>query len=94
MSENELASVISNRGITPRGENFATQDRGYIDHLAVRHPRTYDNVVRFEVRPGTRDALIDAGGTSRPKPGSVRVYGVTTLNLTLGVRSSTSHRAE
>jgi hypothetical protein len=65
MGEDELTSVMRNRGITPRGENFVTQDRAYIDQLSARHPGTYDNVVRFETRPGTRDALIESGGTSR-----------------------------
>ncbi|CAA9517595.1 MAG: hypothetical protein AVDCRST_MAG67-3157 [uncultured Solirubrobacteraceae bacterium] len=65
MSENEMASVIRNRGITPRGENFVTQDRAYIEQLAARHPGDYDNIVRFETRPGTRGALIESGGTSR-----------------------------
>jgi RHS repeat-associated protein len=66
MGEDELASVMRNRGITPRGENFVTQDRTYIDGLIDQSsPGKYDNVVRFETRPGTRDALIEAGGTSR-----------------------------
>ena len=39
------------KGVTPRGENFVTQDRAYIEQLAARHPGTYDNIVRFEVRP-------------------------------------------
>jgi hypothetical protein len=47
-------------------ENFVTQDRTYIQGLAGRsEPGTYDNIVRFETRPGTRDALIDVGATSR-----------------------------
>jgi hypothetical protein len=65
MSPEELASVRSVKGITPRGENFVTQDRAYIEQLAARHPGTYDNIVRIETRPGTRDALIDSGATSR-----------------------------
>ena len=65
MSPEELASVRSVRGVTPRGENFVTQDRAYIEQLAARHPGTYDNIVRFEVRPGTTDAMVDAGATSR-----------------------------
>ena len=65
MGPDELAGVRSNVGITPRGENFVTQDRAYIEQLAARHPGTYDNIVRFEMRPGTTDAMIDAGATSR-----------------------------
>jgi hypothetical protein len=65
MSPEELASVRSVKGITPRGENFVTQDRAYIEQLAARHPGTYDNIVRFEMRPGTTDAMVDAGATSR-----------------------------
>ena len=65
MSPEELASVRSVRGITPRGENFVTQDRAYIEQLAQRHPGVYDDIVRFEVRPGTTDAMIENGATSR-----------------------------
>lgn len=66
MSEGEMASGIRNRGISPRGENFVTQDRAYIEGLIDQSPAgKYDNVLRFENRPGTRDALIDSGGTSR-----------------------------
>jgi RHS repeat-associated protein len=67
MSENELSSVMANKGVTVRGtENFVTQDRSYIEGLASRsEPGRYDNIVRIETRPGTRDALIDSGATSR-----------------------------
>jgi hypothetical protein len=65
MAPEELAGVMANKGITPRGENFITQDVGYIDQLAARHPGLYDNIVRFEVKPGTTQAMHDVGATSR-----------------------------
>jgi RHS repeat-associated protein len=67
MSADELASVTANRGVTVRGmENFVTQDRAYIQSLINKSDTgTYDNIVRFETRPGTHDALVDVGGTSR-----------------------------
>ena len=65
MGPEELPGVMANRGITPRGENFVTQDRAYIEQLAARRPGEFDNVVRFEVRPGTTKAMQDAGATSR-----------------------------
>jgi hypothetical protein len=66
MGDAELPGVLATKGVTVRGtENFVTQDRAYIEQLAGRHPGTYDNIVRFETRPGTRDAMIDVGATSR-----------------------------
>ena len=67
MSADELASVTTNRGITVRGgENFVAQDRRYIEALIGDSPAgRYDNIVRFETRPGTHDAMVEVGGTSR-----------------------------
>ena len=67
MSAEELASVRAGRGVTVRGgENFVTQDRTYIEGLINKSDvGKYDNIVRFETRPGTHDALVDVGGTSR-----------------------------
>ncbi len=67
MSADELASVRADRGVTVRGmENFVTQDRRYIEPLIGHSPAgRYDNIVRFETRPGTHDAMVDVGGTSR-----------------------------
>jgi RHS repeat-associated protein len=64
MGPDELTGVMANKGITPRGENFITQDVGYINQLAGRHPGVYDNLVRFEVKPGTTQAMQDVGATS------------------------------
>jgi RHS repeat-associated protein len=65
MGPEELAGVMANKGITPRGENFITKDVGYINQLAARDPGVYDDLVRFEVKPGTTQAMQDVGATSR-----------------------------
>ena len=42
-----------------------TQDIAYSRQLAARHPEWYETLLEFETRPGTRDALLAAGGRSR-----------------------------
>lgn len=64
MSNAELDSLSATGRLTPRGESFVTQDLGYVQQLAARHPDLYENIVRFDMAPGTRQALIDAGARS------------------------------
>ena len=69
MSPEELASVRSVRGITPRGENFVTQDRAYIEQLAAAPPGASTTTsCASRSGPGTTDAMIDDGATSRSAP--------------------------
>ncbi len=48
----------------PRGESFVTQELRYVQQLAARHPDLYERIVRFEMAPGTRQTLMDAGARS------------------------------
>jgi RHS repeat-associated protein len=72
MSSAELASVTRTGAVTVRGtENFVTQDLAYVEHLATQsaragNPQLYENVVRFEMQPGTADALVASGARSQP----------------------------
>ncbi|MCE7078731.1 HINT domain-containing protein [Streptomyces sp. ST2-7A] len=69
MSEKEFAQLGPNGEITVKGtENFVTQDSGYLEGLrrqthrkGGRNAEKYTVLVRFEMSPGTRDALIAAG---------------------------------
>ncbi len=69
MSEKEFNQLGTNGEITVRGtENFVTQDREYLEGLrhqthrrGGRNADKYTVLVRFEMSPGTRDALIAAG---------------------------------
>ncbi|QRF06122.1 hypothetical protein G9U55_08525 [Streptomyces koyangensis] len=69
MSEKEFNQLGTNGEITVRGtENFFTQDREYLEGLrhqthrrGGRNAEKYTVLVRFEMSPGTRDALIAAG---------------------------------
>ncbi|MER6786184.1 RHS repeat-associated core domain-containing protein [Streptomyces sp. NPDC000658] len=69
MSEKEFNKLGANGEITVRGtENFVTQDREYLEGLRYqthrkggRNAEKYTVLVRFEMSPGTRDALITAG---------------------------------
>lgn len=47
-----------------RGERFVSQDLGYVEQLAARHPEWDLTIVRFDMQLGTRDALIAAGARS------------------------------
>ncbi|MGW2046970.1 ricin-type beta-trefoil lectin domain protein [Streptomyces sp. NPDC001858] len=69
MSEKEFNQLGTNGDITVRGtENFVTQDREYLEGLRYqthrrggRNAEKYTVLVRYEMSPGTRDALIAAG---------------------------------
>ena len=64
MSRAELEGIQRTGGITPRGENFVTQNLPYVQQLAARHPGLFETTVRFDMAPGTRDALFEAGARS------------------------------
>ncbi|WP_435192926.1 polymorphic toxin-type HINT domain-containing protein [Streptomyces sp. NRRL F-5630] len=69
MSEKEFNQLGPNGEITVRGtENFVTQDREYLEGLRYqthrkggRNAEKYTVLVRYEMSPGTRDALIAVG---------------------------------
>ncbi|MEW1566590.1 RHS repeat-associated core domain-containing protein [Streptomyces sp. NPDC093509] len=68
MSEKEFTRLGPKGEITPRGENFVTQESDYVTGIAERFARRggrnaqkYTHLVRYEMEPGTRDALIAAG---------------------------------
>ncbi|MEU0103547.1 polymorphic toxin-type HINT domain-containing protein [Streptomyces sp. NPDC006267] len=75
MSEKEFNQLGTNGEITVRGtENFVTQNREYLEGLrrqthrrGGRNADKYTVLVRFEMSPGTRDALIAAG----KRPGEI-----------------------
>ncbi len=69
MSEREFKQLGDNGEITVRGtENFVTESRSYLEGLRDRFARRggrnaekYAVLVRYEMQPGTRDALVAAG---------------------------------
>jgi RHS repeat-associated protein len=69
MSKREFNQLGTNGEITVKGtENFVTQSRGYLEGLRSRvasrggpNADKYSVLVRYEMAPGTRDALIAAG---------------------------------
>ncbi|MFG3017005.1 RHS repeat-associated core domain-containing protein [Streptomyces sp. NPDC048254] len=68
MSEKEFSRLGPKGEITPRGENFVTQEEDYVRGIAERFGRRggrnaqkYTHLVRYEMEPGTREALIAAG---------------------------------
>jgi hypothetical protein len=69
MSKREFNQLGPNGEITVKGtENFVTQSRGYLEGLRSRvasrggpNADKYSVLVRYEMAPGTRDALIAAG---------------------------------
>ncbi|MGH9180768.1 MAG: RHS repeat-associated core domain-containing protein, partial [Acidimicrobiales bacterium] len=61
MSKAEFESLSRVKGLVPRGEAFVTQNLGYVEQLAARHPELYGTIVQFSMQPGARQALIDAG---------------------------------
>ncbi|SCD50642.1 intein C-terminal splicing region [Streptomyces sp. TverLS-915] len=69
MSEKEFNQLGPNGEITVRGtENFVTQDREYLEGLRYqthrkggRNAEKYTVLVRYEMSPGARDALIAVG---------------------------------
>lgn len=60
----EFDSLSATGRLSPRGESFVTQDLGYVQQLAARHPDLYETIVRFDMAPGTREALLSAGARS------------------------------
>ena len=64
MSNAEHAALRQVNELSPRGESFVTQDLSYVQQLAARHPDKYETVVQFDMQPGTRSALIEAGARS------------------------------
>ncbi|MGH3921276.1 MAG: RHS repeat-associated core domain-containing protein, partial [Pseudonocardiaceae bacterium] len=64
MSKAEFQGLSRTGALSVRGESFVTQDLGYVQQLAARHPDLYETIVRFDMAPGTRQALVDAGARS------------------------------
>jgi hypothetical protein len=65
MSNAEFDGLGPKGQLSPRGESFVTQDLGYVQQLAKRHPDLYERIVRYDMAPGTRQALIDNGARDR-----------------------------
>jgi hypothetical protein len=61
MSRAEYEGLLKNKGLSPRGESFVTQDLEYARQIKARHPELYDTIVRFETQPGTTEALVQHG---------------------------------
>jgi RHS repeat-associated protein len=61
MSHAEARGLSNTGGLSVRGESFVTQDLGYVQQLAARHSNLYQTITRFEMAPGTTDALLAAG---------------------------------
>lgn len=61
MSNAELKGLESEGRLSVRGESFVTQSRAYVEQLPARHPELYQNIVGFEMAPGTQEALVAAG---------------------------------
>ncbi|WP_369033603.1 RHS repeat-associated core domain-containing protein [Streptomyces adonidis] len=79
MSEKEFSRLGPKGEITPRGENFVTQEADYVTGIAERFTRRggrnaqkYTHLVRYEMEPGTRDALIAAGRGSGDNIAAIR----------------------
>ncbi len=64
MSNAELAGLSRTGALSVRGESFVTQNLPYVEQLAARHPNLYQTIVRFEMQPGTQQALVSAGARS------------------------------
>lgn len=65
MSHRELRGLTETGRLTVRGESSVTQDPSFVRQLAARHPKLYEVMVRFEMQPGTRAALLEVGARSR-----------------------------
>ena len=65
MSNAEYEGLQNSGGLSPQGESFVTQSLGFIQQLAARHPELYQTIIRFDMAPGTRDALLEAGARSK-----------------------------
>ncbi|PWI17216.1 hypothetical protein DI272_25925, partial [Streptomyces sp. Act143] len=84
MSEKEFARLGPKGEINVRGENFVTQESDYVTGIAERFARRggrnaqkYTHLVRYEMHPGTRDALIAAGRGSGDNIAAIReAYGL------------------
>jgi RHS repeat-associated protein len=81
MSTGELENQLKAKGtLYPKfGETFVTQDRAYIEQLAARHPGKYEHLVKFNMQPGTRQALLDAGSRDDPASASIKDLGLDQL---------------
>ncbi|SOD60131.1 hypothetical protein SAMN06297387_10224 [Streptomyces zhaozhouensis] len=82
-AQREFDQLGPNGGITPRGENFVTQHRGYVDRLrnkylslTGRKGNMYTNLVEYQMQPGTLDALIQAGRGSGDNLATISRYPV------------------
>lgn len=64
MSNVELEGLRQTGALSVRGESFVTQNISYVQQLAARHPDLYESIVHFQMAPGTREALIEAGARS------------------------------
>jgi len=67
MSNAEYQGVQNSGGLSPRGESFVTQSLGYVQQLAARYPDLYQTIVRFDMAPGTVEALLAAGARGAGK---------------------------
>ncbi|WP_051940002.1 DUF6531 domain-containing protein [Phaeacidiphilus oryzae] len=78
MSTGELENQLKATGtLFPKyGETFVTQDRAYIEQLRARHPEDYEHLVQFTMKPGTRQALLDAGSRDDPASASIKDLGL------------------
>jgi RHS repeat-associated protein len=78
MSKGEYENQLKAKGgLWPlHGETFVTQDEAYIRQLAARHPGDYEMLVKFEMQPGTREALLAAGARDNPASQAVRDMGL------------------
>jgi hypothetical protein len=66
MSRQEYAAFQMGGGIKPRhGESFVSQDLPYVRQLAARHPELYEVIVKLELAPGTKNALLASGARSQ-----------------------------
>lgn len=79
MSEKDFSRLGPKGEVTPRGENFVTQESDYVTGIADRFARRggrnaqkCTHLVRYEMQPGTRDALIAAGRGSGDNIAAVR----------------------
>ncbi|MEE1756765.1 RHS repeat-associated core domain-containing protein [Streptomyces sp. SP18CS02] len=84
MGAKEFKKLGPNGEITPRGENFVTQEKEYVVGIAERTTRKggrnadkYTHFVRYEMEPGTRDALIGNGrGSGDNKDAIKEEFGI------------------
>lgn len=68
MGDGEFNNLGPRGQITPRGENFVTSHRNYVEGLrnrfaarGGRNAQQYTHLIQYDMEPGTTDALIQAG---------------------------------